>query len=68
MSFDEIAEEVLRDKRDITLVEFITYLQKNKLNVVTKVVKSQKASGVIYVPARYKGKRVILIVQDEKTI
>jgi putative transposon-encoded protein len=40
-------------------------LDQEKDYMETKEVKSQKKSGVIYVPIRYIGKKVIIIIKNE---
>jgi putative transposon-encoded protein len=42
-------------------------LDQEKDYMETKEIKSQKKSGVIYVPIRYIGKKVIIIIKNDKT-
>ncbi len=67
MTISEIAEEMLDQKNvsEITLSDFLNFLLKNKDYIpMVKEVKAQKVSGVIYVPKKHRGKRVLVIIEN----
>jgi len=65
MSIGDIAREVLQERSEITLKELFKFLLTNKsITPFWKTVRSQKTSGVIYVPKKYQGKRVLIIIEE----
>ena len=68
MNLGDIAVDVFEEsvKKELTLSEFLEFLLKNnKIIPMVKEVKQQKVSGVIYVPKKYAGKRVLIIIQED---
>lgn len=47
------------------LVDVLRGILRGFFSIETKEVKAQKASGVIYVPKKFIGKKVILILENE---
>ena len=45
--------------------EFLMSMFKGELELVSKEVKAQKKSGVIYVPMKYIGKNILIIIKNE---
>jgi len=48
--------------------EFIKSLLNKNIEIIHKQVKSQKCSSVIYLPKKYKGKNVIILIENEDKI
>ena len=69
MSISEIAEEVFAEEKAAKIpgiLEFLEILLKsNKVTPFFKEVKAQKLGGVIYLPKKFVGKRVLIVVENE---
>jgi len=65
MSLGDIAEQIMSEKKVISIKDFLYFLLvKTGFKSMIKEIKAQKVSGVIYVPKKYVGKRVIVIIQE----
>lgn len=52
--------------KETSAVDLFTMMLNGKLKLFDKEVKAQLTSGVIYIPKRYVGRKVILIMENEK--
>ena len=63
MSISEVAEEIMNEK-NISLIEFLNYLKKNKIEVISKQIKATNSTGYIYLNKKLNGKRCLILVYD----
>lgn len=66
MNLGDIAVDAFKEGTEMTWVGFWDFLLNNKkITPMIKEVKKQKVSGVIYVPKKYIGKRVMVIINGD---
>ena len=56
---------MLENVKEISFIDLIELLRKEKIEIIIKEIKKQKVSGAIYVNQKHIGKKVIVIINNE---